>query len=382
MKKILLFLATAVLVTSCNKLAENEYEITGTIDPSMDGKFVYLEKQGGYMGFIPVDTAKVENGKFIFKDTVSEPSLYFIAIDGNPGSKANFILEPGTIEMEIDKDTLHKSTRSGTYNNDKLTEYYGKLEVMNKKRTAFMTKNNQTMMDARKNNDTVTMNRLTKEYEVIGKEMEDINSKFIKDNPKAYISVLMLKQIASSGAVPLEELKGLYKNLDSKVKNTKDGKELEKIFADIEEQEANKANVSVGKKAPEFSAPNPEGKQVSLAESMGKVTIIDFWASWCKPCRMENPNVVAMYKELHDKGLNIIGVSLDRDAAKWKEAIAADNLTWNHISNLKFWEEPIAQMYGVKSIPATFILDENGTIVATDLRGDELKAKVEELLAK
>ena len=382
MKKILLFLAAAALVTSCNKLAENEYEITGTIDPSMNGKSIYLEKQGGYMGFIPVDTVKVEDGKFIFKDTVGEPALYFIGVEGDPGSKANFILEPGNIVMEINKDTIFRSKRSGTYNNDKLTEYYDKLEVMNKKRSDFMAKNNQAMMDARKDNDTVVINRLTKEYEVIGKEMEDINTKFIKDNPKAFISVLMVKQIASSGAVPLAELKELYGSLDSKVKNTKEGKEVAKIFTELEQQEANKANVSVGKKAPDFSAPNPEGKQVSLAESMGKVTIIDFWASWCKPCRMENPNVVAMYKELHGKGLNIIGVSLDRDAAKWKEAIAADNLTWNHISNLKFWEEPIAQMYGVKSIPATFILDENGTIVATDLRGDELKAKVEELLAK
>ena len=382
MKKILLFLAAAALVTSCNKLAENEYEITGTIDPSMNGKSIYLEKQGGYTGFIPVDTVKVQDGKFTFKDTIGEPSLYFIGVEGDPGSKANFILEPGTIVMEINKDTIFRSKRSGTYNNDKLTEYYDKLEVMNKKRSDFMAKNNQAMMDARKDNDTVVINRLTKEYEVIGKEMEDINTKFIKDNPKAFISVLMVKQIASSGAVPLAELKELYGSLDSKVKNTKEGKEVAKIFTELEQQEANKANVSVGKKAPDFSAPNPEGKQVSLAESMGKVTIIDFWASWCKPCRMENPNVVAMYKELHGKGLNIIGVSLDRDAAKWKEAIAADNLTWNHISNLKFWEEPIAQMYGVKSIPATFILDENGTIVATDLRGDELKAKVEELLAK
>jgi thiol-disulfide isomerase/thioredoxin len=114
---------------------------------------------------------------------------------------------------------------------------------------------------------------------------------------------------------------------------------------------------------------------------MGKVTIIDFWASWCKPCRMENPNVVALYKEFHAKGLNIIGVSLDKDAAKWKEAIAADKLTWNHVSNLKFWDEPIAAEYNVRSIPATFILDAKGNVVAQDLRGEELKAKVKELLA-
>ena len=148
-----------------------------------------------------------------------------------------------------------------------------------------------------------------------------------------------------------------------------------------EEQEAAKAKVETGKPAPDFSAATPDGKKMSLKEAMGKVTVIDFWASWCKPCRMENPNVVALYNEYHSQGLNIIGVSLDKDGDKWKEAIAADKLTWNHVSNLKHWDEPIAKQYGVQSIPATFILDANGKIVAKDLRGDALKAKVQELLA-
>jgi thiol-disulfide isomerase/thioredoxin len=121
---------------------------------------------------------------------------------------------------------------------------------------------------------------------------------------------------------------------------------------------------------------------VSLKESLGKVTIVDFWASWCGPCRKENPNVVAIYKELHSKGLNIVGVSLDKEAKAWKEAIAKDNLSWTQVSNLKFWEEPIAAQYGVQSIPATFILDATGKVVAQDLRGDELRAKILELLAK
>ena len=110
------------------------------------------------------------------------------------------------------------------------------------------------------------------------------------------------------------------------------------------------------------------------------MTIIDFWASWCGPCRAENPNVVALYNELHSKGLNIIGVSLDEDATKWKNAIAKDKLTWIHVSNLKGWKDPIALTYEVEGIPATFILDAKGNIVAKNLRGDELKAKVKEVL--
>lgn len=121
---------------------------------------------------------------------------------------------------------------------------------------------------------------------------------------------------------------------------------------------------------------------VSLKESLGKVTIVDFWASWCEPCRIENPNMVALYKEFHSKGLNIVGVSLDKDAAKWKAAIAKDKLTWTHVSHLKFWEEPIAIQYQVESIPATFILDTSGKVIAQNLQGEELYAKIRELLSK
>ena len=119
---------------------------------------------------------------------------------------------------------------------------------------------------------------------------------------------------------------------------------------------------------------------VTLKENLGKVTLVDFWASWCPPCREENPNVVALYKELHSKGLNIISVSLDEDAKKWKEAIAKDQLTWTQVSNLKQMKDPIALQYGVIQIPTTFLLDASGKVIAKDLYGDDLKEKIKEQL--
>jgi thiol-disulfide isomerase/thioredoxin len=121
---------------------------------------------------------------------------------------------------------------------------------------------------------------------------------------------------------------------------------------------------------------------VSLKQSMGKVTLIDFWASWCSPCRKENPKVVALYKEFHSKGFNIISVSLDRDANNWKEAIEKDGLTWTQVSNLKEMDDPIVKRYGVTLIPTTFLLDAQGKVVGIDLTHEEMKLKISNLLQK
>ena len=138
-----------------------------------------------------------------------------------------------------------------------------------------------------------------------------------------------------------------------------------------------------GQPAPALSLPNLEGKTVSLASHAGKdVVVLDFWASWCRPCRMENPNVVKVYNKYHDKGFNIISVSLDRNGQKerWLKAIEDDKMDWYHVSNLQFWQDPIAKQYGVKAIPATFLVDKDGVIIAKNLRGPALENKIASLL--
>lgn len=374
MKKILL-LATLSILASCNKIGENEYLITGNAQGVENGKMAILQVQNE-MGPVSKDTVKVENGKFEFKGKFSEgPEIGFILIESVNNGMVPFILESGEINISVDKDTIQKSKINGTENNDKFQEYNDGSSIIFKKMIAFQKANQQKFIEARKANDTSVINSLSKQNMDFQTQMDKFSQNFVEKNPTAFLSSLLLENFIGRQTLEAEKILKLYNNLSSDIKKTKSGIRVSEF---VKKQKA----ITIGSSAPNFSAPNPEGKTTSLKESLGKVTIIDFWASWCGPCRAENPNVVALYNKFHGKGLNIIGVSLDKDADQWKEAIAKDKLTWTHISNLKYWKEPIVEMYDVKSIPATFILDSNGKIVAKDLRGAELKAKIAELLSK
>ena len=371
MKKIVFIITSALLFVACNNLKDNEFLISGTANGIENGKKVFIEVQTE-TGTLAKDTAVVTDGKFELKGITEEIDLGFIRIE-NEQINLPLILEEGKIEINIVKDSLHKSTLGGTPNNDKFQKFNTESRAISEKVAKFEKDNGPEMQKAQMSNDTVTINKLLKEYKKFQNEMNDYSKKFIKENPDAYLSVLLLENFLMRQYLTPEEIKSYFEGLDKDVKETKSGKKIKTALDSM-------SAIVIGKPAPNFSAPSPEGKTISLKESLGNVTIIDFWASWCGPCRAENPNVVALYNEFHPQGLNIIGVSLDKDAAKWKEAIAKDGLIWPHVSNLKFWEDPIAKQYNVQSIPATFILDEKGNIVAKDLRGEELRAKVAALL--
>lgn len=377
--RFILLVTSALLVFSCNKAGENEYIITGTIK-GVDGKKVYLEVQDDMTGaFKTLDTVVVEGGKFTMKGSAKEADINLIQIESVEG-KIPFILENGDIEMDINKDSLSLVKVTGTYNNEELTAYRELGSAIQKKMMKFQKDNMAKMNLAQQKKDTATINALSKEYFKFQKDFAAQSEEYVKKHPKSFISLLLIESFFQQMVEPAK-ITTYFNGLDKELKANKHGKKI-KSQLDLINKPAAPAGVAVGAMAPDFSAPDPNGKMVSLKQCMGKVTLIDFWASWCNPCRAENPNNVAMYNEFHAKGLNIIGVSLDKDAAKWKEAIAKDKLTWPQISNLKYWDEPIRVTYGIESIPATFLLDANGTVVAKDLTGAALKAKVAELLAK
>jgi peroxiredoxin len=197
--------------------------------------------------------------------------------------------------------------------------------------------------------------------------------KFITANPNSFASLYLLS--GASNSMDVEGLEKLYNKTGKEFKDSKVAQSL-----------ANKINAAkitaIGKVAPEFSQADTLGKEVALKDFRGKYVLVDFWASWCGPCRAENPNVVKAFNKYKDKDFTVLGVSLDRPGAKdsWLAAIHKDDLTWTHVSDLKFWDNAVAKLYGIQAIPQNYLLDKEGKIVASNVRGEELEKKLEELI--
>ena len=382
MKKLFALAFTAAVLVSCNK---DGYTIKGEVKGFEDGTKVYINKQDEN-GFTKIDSTDVKGGTFTFKnEKAPETDIYFIELGKTQEFAFPFIMEKGEIKSTFDKAKPQEVKVNGTKNNDLMTSYNDEAFKIQTEIMDFQKQNQAKFMEAQQKGDQATMKSLMDQITKIQEKYVDQNKKFITTNKDSYVSLLLLTQLAMSDALTPDEIKKYYNDLDASVKDTKKGKEfaenLKKIETTQKESQEKKNKVAIGQKAPDFTANTPDGKAESLHKNLGsKATIIDFWASWCGPCRQENPNVVALYNKYKAQGLKIVGVSLDKEKEAWVKAIADDKLDWLQISNLKFWDDAIAKEYAVEAIPATFILDANGTIVAKDLKGAELDAKIAELL--
>jgi thiol-disulfide isomerase/thioredoxin len=215
---------------------------------------------------------------------------------------------------------------------------------------------------------------LNNRYQRLMQQRNDYMTNMAMNEKKSFIPYF----IVSYGAI---ESPG-YDMIKQAVESAKAADPMSKYTIEIDTKFKNEASLMIGGVAPEIKMNNPDGKSLALSSLKGKVVLIDFWASWCGPCRRENPNVVKLYEKYKDQGFEIFGVSLDNDAARWKGAIQSDGLTWMHVSDLLGWQNKAAKQYQVHSIPATFLLDKQGKIIAKGLRGADLEAAVAEALKK
>lgn len=352
---------------SCESRTEG-YVIEGKITGELaEGTKVYLKAMNEQNRLSDRDTALVAQGTFSFEGTAPGPELHYLFIEGTRGN-IPVIIENGTIEVSAHRDSLSLAKIKGTLQNEYFQEFMTHSREMSLKASSIQ----QDMRSARATQDTAVAASLQDEFMELQEEARTYEVAFIKEKPDALMSVLLLDRVNATKTLPETEILELLNSLDPVIRESDIGSRLK---ANLEKG----MRVAIGAKAPNFTAPTPNGTQLSLNEVLGKATIVDFWAAWCKPCRLENPNVVRVYDKYKDKGLSILGVSLDRKAEDWVKAIADDNLTWHHVSNVRYFDE-IAALYNVSGIPATFILDENGVIVAKNLRGPALEEKIKEML--
>ena len=205
------------------------------------------------------------------------------------------------------------------------------------------------------------------------KGITNIQKDFIRDNPDSYTVPFFLERLQHG--LEVEELDALVSGLSPEVSQVPS---VIKLKEKVEKMKA----FAIGRTAPDFEMNDPQGKPVKFSDvySKNKYTLIDFWAAWCGPCRVENPNIVAVYNDYKDKGFGVMGVSLDRDMQAWLKAIKDDNLTWTHVSDLAYWNNAAARMYLINSIPSSIIVDNNGKIVAKNKRGAELRKTISDFL--
>jgi thiol-disulfide isomerase/thioredoxin len=363
-------LLLSLLIISCSEIEPNSFIIKGNTD-LIEGTSVFRVESGPNGQAVTVDSTKVVESAFEFKGFVDQIDINFIFIKGINGN-VPVILEEGIIETKIYKDSLSSSTIGGTNSNNDLAEYRISTKDFSEKLQSIVKEINQ----ANAVGDNLLVEDLTSEYRSIEQELSLYEKGFMNSNPSSYIASLILERLLTTQKILQPEAAAIFNGFDQKIKESVSGKKVNTIVSKPINPTA------IGAKALNFEGPNPEGEILSLESLKGKVTIIDFWASWCRPCRIENPNLVRLYKRMHDKGLEIVGVSLDKSKVNWERAIEDDGLIWNHVSSLQYWKEPIAVLYGVRSIPEAFVLNEDGVIVAKNLRGAQLDAKIEELLGE
>lgn len=333
--------------TTTDKKSAKGYTISGTVEGYPDGTVVDLLNGNNRM---PEATTKLLNGKFSINGKVEAPDFKLVTFDKSQDYILLF-LDNSDITVSAKKDELNKSIIAGSKSHD----------------------------------DFIVYSRITAPYEpmfqqgaVIDKEASKqciyqlIN--FIENNKNSFISPLAIYRINQLNADG-DMMEELYSKLSQEVKVSPIGSYIGQQINDAKKD-------PLGRVIPDFEQADVDGKMVNIKSYRGKYVLIDFWASWCGPCRGENPNVVNAFNKYKDKGFTVLGISLDRSKEPWIEAINRDGLTWTHVSDLRGWNNAVSQQFGIQSIPQNFLIDPSGVVIGKNLRGAALEAKLESIFNK
>ncbi len=361
MKKFTYALASAALLAACS--GNPGYTVTGTIDGAPDGTVVYLQRQEGRQS-VKVDSAIVQNGQFTLEGRQDTAQVRALTCQvGDDALGIDFFLENGAITVQLSADTR---SVTGTPNNDAYQLIRQQLNDLSKQLSAiYESLEDSTLTDEQRE-------LKEKDTEAIYDKMTETMNAGIAQNATNAVGVYLLKQNYYNMSV--EQLEPIVTKIPAEL--------TDEAIVRIKEKAEKLKVTAVGQKFVDFEMQTPDGKTVKLSDYVGKgkVVLVDFWASWCGPCRQEMPNLVEAYKKYRNKNFEIVGVSLDRDAEAWKKGIEKLNITWPQMSDLKYWDSEGANLYAVSSIPHTVLIDGDGVILARGLHGDELQEKLAEVL--
>ncbi len=375
LKHLQILIITIIALAGCAR-DQHKFTITGQIK-GMPEQTVQLEELG-INEITIIDSVRTDNGQFELSGTAPEPGLYRLSFDNN--QYIILSISGGTLKVNGDWHTLYDYTITGSPASESLRNF---LRTVREYARDINTISGVVRTMQERGNDSL--------LEAAYKDMKDINfqlTRFIEhyaDTTSDLPAALFAVQILNPGSERVY-LETFVQTLDRRFANARLAKDftvkLNRMLAQPQMPKRHKRLIPDGPdpEAPDFSLPTPAGATVSLSSFKGKYVLLDFWASWCAPCRAENPNVVAAYHKFKNKNFTILGVSLDQKKEAWQKAIEDDGLTWTHVSDLRGWSSPAAQIYQVESIPANFLIDPDGKIIACNLRGAALASRLQEVL--
>ena len=373
-----LFLTTlTILFISCQS-SSGDYIINISADVEDDHQIFLVNFDEADQPNV-IDTLLVKDGLTSYKGVAKIPDYQALWVNGIRGSVPIFV-EPGEITVEIYKDSIQASKVSGTKTNVAFKRYIDEINPLFK---SFYDIQNE-MRNAMISRDSLGYKDLEEQLDEMKDKFNNFQINYTKSNPDSYISAMVLIQLITNKTIENEEAYEIYKGFSKTIKKTKSAIKINQLVSPVEsqglEEAGEESEVNVGEKAPDFSAPSVDNEAIVLSASLGKLTILDFWASWCGPCRIDSPNLVRVHNTFKNNGLAIVGISLDKSKESWEKAIDNDKLDWIHVSHLKRWDDPIAATYGVNSIPQLFLLDENGNVIAKERHAEDFIPIIEKIL--